>query len=113
LTDLQIEEQQGKDRIALIDRTIEELQLERKALTDKVLALKQQQFDLLRSAMSSISFGNDTVPRPLESVPAPVEVCICLEVTLLYLKFNCMFLFSSDSCYYGVPKGRRDPRSRQ
>lgn len=102
LTDLQIEEQQGKDRIALIDRTIEELQLERKALTDKVLALKQQQFDLLRSAMSSSSFGNDTVPRPLESVPAPVEVCICLEVTLLYLKFNCMFLFSSDSCYYGV-----------
>jgi hypothetical protein len=102
LTDLQIEEQQGKDRIALIDRTIEELQLERKALTDKVLALKQQQFDLLRSAMSSSSFGNDTVPRPLESVPAPVEVCICLEVTLLYLKFNCMFMFSSDSCYYGV-----------
>ncbi len=93
LTDLQTEEQQGKDRIALIDRTIEELQLERKALTDKVLALKQQQFDLLRSAMSSNSFVNDTVSRPSESVPAPIEVCICLEGALLYLKFNCCFFF--------------------
>jgi hypothetical protein len=76
LTDLQSEEQQGKDRIALIDRTIEELQLERKALTDKVLALKQQQFDLLRSAMTANSFVNDSPSSTLESVTATIEVSV-------------------------------------
>jgi hypothetical protein len=76
LTDLQSEEQQGKDRIALIDRTIEELQLERKALTDKVLSLKQQQFDLLRSAMSTNQFASDSAPRSLEATTTTTKVYI-------------------------------------
>lgn len=73
LVDLQAEEQEGKNRIALIDRTIEELQLERKALTDKVLALKQKQFDLLRSAMCSNTFDDDSSSGPLESVKAAIK----------------------------------------
>lgn len=74
LIDLQAEEQEGKNRITLIDRTIEELQLERKALTDKVLALKQKQFDLLRSAMCSNTFDDDSSSVPLESVKAAIKV---------------------------------------
>lgn len=73
-TDLRAEEQEGKDRIKLIDRTIEELQLERKAITDKVLALKQKQFDLLRSAMTSNTFDDDSISGPSVSNKAAIKV---------------------------------------
>nr|CAH0102923.1 unnamed protein product [Daphnia galeata] len=61
LVDLQSEEQRGRDRIAVIDRTMEELHSERKALTDKVLSLKQEQYELLLST---------TPNHPFESVNA-------------------------------------------
>ena len=65
LTDFETEAQQGKDRLALIDRNIEErqlerkalshnieeLQLERKALSDEVQLKLLLQFELLRSAL--------------------------------------------------------------
>ncbi len=62
LQDLQIEEQQGKSRITVIDSTIEALLLERKSLTDRVLALKQRQFDLLSSSLTNAQFESD-VPK--------------------------------------------------
>lgn len=58
LEDLQLQEREGKERITIIDRTIEELQLERKALTSRVLALKERQFELLRSSLSFPLEGN-------------------------------------------------------
>ncbi len=95
LTDLQSEDQQGNaDRIAVIDRTIEELELqrktlidrldrtvqelelERKALTDKMYLSKQQKLNLLQSAMSINCFGSETAPRQ-DSTNTSIEVCIC------------------------------------
>ena len=46
------------ERIAVIDRTMEDLHLERKALTDKVLSLKQEQCELLLSTVPSHPFAS-------------------------------------------------------
>jgi hypothetical protein len=67
-----------KDRITFIDRTIEELHFERKALTEKILSLKYQQFDLQRSVMSTNQFPSDGAPWPSELITATLKVCICI-----------------------------------
>jgi hypothetical protein len=58
LMDFLSEEQRVKERIALIDRTMEDLHSERKALTDKVLSLKQKQYDVLLSTMPDHPFSS-------------------------------------------------------
>jgi hypothetical protein len=46
------------ERIALIERNIEDLNSERKALTDKVLSLKQEQWELLLSTVPDHPFAS-------------------------------------------------------
>ena len=82
LDNLAIEEQEGKARIAVIDRNIEDLQLERKNMIDRVLALKQKQFDLLRSSFTATPFDIDGK----EKQKVTTNCCYCL-------KFKC-FTFS-------------------
>ena len=79
ITDLQSEEQREKDRIASIERTIEELNSELKALTDKVLSLKQQQFDVLLSTMATNPFENDSASRFSEPTTTSKVINLCYE----------------------------------
>ena len=67
-----------KDRITFIDRTIEELHFERKALTEQIISLKDEQFDLQRSVMSTNQFPSDGAPWPSELITATLKVCICI-----------------------------------
>ena len=62
------EMEQAKDRI-------EELQLEQKDLTHKVLR-KQKQLDLLQSAMTNKKFANQISPRHSESTTKPVCIFV-------------------------------------
>ena len=68
-----------KDRIASIERTIEELNSELKALTDKVLSLKQQQFDVLLSTMATNPFENDSASRFSEPTTTSKVINLCYE----------------------------------
>lgn len=83
LSDYALEERQANERIAVIDKCVEEYLKERMELASRVQTLKQLQFDALRSALPVTSTADQRAPiRPSFAVAESQQVIFLLDILL-------------------------------